>query len=122
MRRWQYCHPMLPAHFRQQLDSSLTTLSARLSELVAEARTGPQPLSAELLDQIASSAGELMLTLAGVRGEHPADELVEQAIADARRIREAVRTQRLGREGLEEEADELRREVEEIVRCDRRAA
>jgi hypothetical protein len=113
---------MLPAHFRQQLDSSLTTLSARLSELVAEARTGPQPLSAELLDEIASSAGELMLTLAGVRGEHPADELVEQAIADARRIREAVRTQRLGRGRLEEEADELRREVEEIVRCDRRAA
>jgi hypothetical protein len=113
---------MLPTHFRQQLDSSLTSLSARLSDLVDQARLAPQPLSAELLDEIASSAGELMISLAGLRGEHPADELVEQAIADARRIREAVRTQRHGRGRLEEDADELRREVEEIVRCDRRAA
>ncbi|HZI17786.1 MAG TPA: hypothetical protein VEY09_04250 [Pyrinomonadaceae bacterium] len=113
---------MIPAHLRQQLDSSLTSLSSRLSELVAEARLAPHPLPPELLDQIASSAGELMLTLAGFRGEHPADELVEQAIADARRIREAVRSQRLGRARVEDEADELRREVDEIVRFDRRAA
>jgi len=113
---------MLPAHLRQQLDSSLKSLSLRLSDLVAEARLAPHPLPAELLDEIASSAGELMLTLAGLRGDHPADELVAHAISDAQRIREAVRSQRLGRVRLEEEADELRREVDEIVRCDRRAA
>jgi hypothetical protein len=113
---------MLPPHLRQRLDSSLTLLSVRLSELVAEARLATQPLPPELLDEIASSAGELMLLLAGLKGEHPADELVAQAIADAQRIREAVRSQRLERGCLEDETDELRREVEEIVRCDRRAA
>jgi hypothetical protein len=102
--------------------SSLERISARFAELVAEAKTSPQPLSAETLDDIAATAGELMLALVSLKGSHPSELIIRQAISDAQRVRAAARGQSHGIGSLDATADELSREVEVILRSGTRAA
>lgn len=68
----------------------LSRLSAQLEELFSKISVGggSQYLPPELADEIAATAGEVMVELAALRG----DEVARGAIADARRLREVVRT------------------------------
>jgi hypothetical protein len=67
----------------------LSRLSAHLEELFSRASDrGQEPLPPELADEIAATAGEVMVELA----DHGGDELAGHVIEDARRLREAART------------------------------
>jgi hypothetical protein len=103
-------------HF--QVDK-LSRFSIRLEELFSELRLGGQDApSAELADEIASTAGEIMLLLA----DHGEDELVRGTLADARRLREAARTLRPEPAQLAEAGRALTQDVARIIREEKRAA
>ena len=94
-------------------------LSGRLEELFNRVSAcGQQAPPAELADEIAATAGEVMLELAGLGG----DELARAAAEDAIRLREAARTLNPSPARLIEGGATLAREVERIIRADRRAA
>jgi tRNA(Ile2) C34 agmatinyltransferase TiaS len=69
---------------------NLSRFSAHLEKLFSQVSDyeGQHSLPQELADEIASTAGEIMVELADHRG----DELVLGAIEDARRLRVVVRT------------------------------
>jgi hypothetical protein len=96
--------------------SALARLSARLDELLSACRTGE--LSPDAADEIAATAGEIMLLLA----DHGGDELVHGALDEARRLREVARTLRPERGRLAEAGAALTRDVERIIREEKRAA
>jgi len=97
----------------------LHELSERLEELFARVSAcGQQAPPPELADEIASTAGEVMLELAGLG----ADELARAAAEDAVRLREAARTLNPSPARLIEGGATLTREVERIIRADRQAA
>lgn len=97
----------------------LHELSERLEELFARVSAcGQQAPPPELADEIASTAGEVMLELAGLG----ADELARAAAEDALRLREAARTLNPSPTRLIEGGATLTREVELIIRADRQAA
>jgi len=94
-------------------------LSERLEELFARVSAcGQQAPPPELADEIASTAGEVMLELAGFG----ADELARAASEDALRLREAARTLNPSPARLIEGGATLAREVERIIRADKQAA
>jgi hypothetical protein len=67
----------------------LSRLSAHLEELFSKiSGCGPGALAPDLADEIAATAGEVMVELADHRG----DELARGVIEDARRLREVVRS------------------------------
>lgn len=94
----------------------LTSLSARLEELFS--LCGADVLSPELTDEVAATAGEIMLLLA----DHGGDELVRAALEDARRLREAARTPRPEPTRLAAAGAILTADVASIIREERRAA
>jgi hypothetical protein len=97
----------------------LHALSERLEELFARVSAcGQQAPSPELADEIAATAGEVMLELAGLG----ADGLARAAAEDALRLREAARTLNPSPSRLIEGGATLAREVERIIRADRQAA
>jgi hypothetical protein len=71
-----------------------------------------------LADEIASTAGEIMLLLA----DHGEDELVRGTLDDARRLREAARTLRPEPAQLAEAGRALTQDVARIIREEKRAA
>lgn len=75
---------------QQSHTARLARLSAALEELLSglSSRGRHEALSPELADEIAATAGEVMVELADHRG----DELARGVIEDARRLREAART------------------------------
>ena len=75
-------------------------------------------LPPELADEIAATAGEIMLLLAN----HGEDELVQGTLADARRLREAARTLQPRRAQLVETGTALTNDVAQIIRAEKRAA
>lgn len=97
----------------------LARFSVRLEELFSEISSrGSETLPPELSDEIAVTAGEIMLVLADHRGE----ELVRETLDDARRLRQAARTQCPRREQVCEAGAALTRDVSLIIREERRAA
>lgn len=97
----------------------LARLSDQLEELFAQASSLRQEIiPPELADEIASTAGEIMLALAG----DEEDELVQGALTDARRLREAARTLRPIRAQINEAGAALARDVSLIIRDDKQAA
>jgi hypothetical protein len=97
----------------------LHELSERLEELFARVSAcGQQAPPPELADEIASTAGEVMLELAGLG----ADALARAAAEDAVRLRETARTLNPSPARLIEGGATLTREVEQIIRADRQAA
>jgi hypothetical protein len=107
---------MATHHF--QLDK-LSKFSTRLEELFSDLwRCRPEELTAEMADEIAATAGEIMLLLA----DHGEDELVRGTLQDARRLREAARTARPQRATLVEAGAALTNDVSQIIRAERRAA
>lgn len=105
----------MPTHHHFQL-GKLAQLSARLDELFSLCGAGT--LSAELADEVAATAGELMLLLA----DHGGDQLVRGALDDARRLREAARTLRPESARLAEAGAALTQDVARIIREEKRAA
>jgi hypothetical protein len=104
----------MPEH-RFQL-GELAQLSLRLEELISLCAHGG--LSPEAADEVAATAGEIMLLLA----DHGGDTLVRGALDDARRLREAARTLRPERERLVETGAALTGDVARIIREEKRAA
>ncbi|MGI9107171.1 MAG: hypothetical protein ACR2G4_13090 [Pyrinomonadaceae bacterium] len=103
-------------HF--QLDK-LTHFSARLDELFSAILScGQDSLSPDVADEVAATAGEIMLLLAN----HGGDKLVRGTLEDARRLREVARTLRPGGAQLVEVGVELTKDVARIIREEKRAA
>jgi hypothetical protein len=97
----------------------LSRLSAHLEELFSTvAGCGPEPLAPELADEIAATAGEVMVELA----DHGGDELAGHVIADARRLREVVRAAGPEPARVAESGRSLVSDLELVIREDRRAA
>jgi hypothetical protein len=105
----------MPARHHFQL-GKLAQLSARLDELFSLCGAGA--LSPELADEVATTAGEIMLLLA----DHGGDELVRGALDDARRLREAARTLRPEPSRLTAAGAALTADVARIIREKKRAA
>ncbi len=91
----------------------------RLEELFSEFSNGnPEQPSPELADEIAATAGEIMLLLA----DHDNDELVRGTLDDARCLRDAARTLQPVREQLVNAGMALTDDVTRIIREEKRAA
>ena len=98
----------------------LARLSAHLEELFAQVlvRGGRESLPPELTDEIAATAGEIMVELADLRG----DELARHVIDDARRLREVARTVCPEPARVAEPWRALVSDLELVIREDKRAA
>ena len=111
---------LLAVNTRHQINTDrLYLLSARLEELFEQIwACGQQPLLLELADEVAATAGEVILDLADL-GQA---EMVRGAIEDARRLREAARTLSPNPARLIEGGAVLTRDVALIIRADKQAA
>ena len=97
----------------------LSCLSAHLEELFSQVLGhGREPLPPELADEIAATAGEIVVELADHRG----DELARQVIEDARRLREVVRAICPEPARAAEPLRALVSDLELVIREDKRAA
>lgn len=108
---------------QQHFTRRLKGFSERLDDLLMEVRHyEPQQLPVELLDEIATTTGELMLVLKDyLTGEH-ASALSQQAAAHARHLREDVRSRELPNDQLAFAIRKLSEEVDLLIREDKRAA
>jgi hypothetical protein len=98
----------------------LTRLSAQLEELfvkVSDCGT-LESLPQDLADEIAATAGEVMVELSDQRG----DGLVRDVVEDARRLREVVRTLHPERARVSAAGRALAHDLEVVIRQGRRAA
>jgi hypothetical protein len=97
----------------------LSQFSIHLEELCSDLRAcredAPPP---ELADEIAATAGEIMLLLA----DHGDDQVVRGTLDDARLLREAARTLQPRRAQLVEAGATLTQDVSRIIRAEKRAA
>lgn len=94
----------------------LARLSARLDEILSTCGRGaPSP---DATDEVAATAGEVMLLLA----DHGGDMTVCGALDDARWLREIARTLRPERARIAEAGAALTQDVERIIREEKRAA
>jgi hypothetical protein len=98
----------------------LSHLSAHLDELFSKVLGGGgrEYLSPELADEIAATAGEVMVELADHRG----DVLTRHVIEDARRLREVVRAVGPELARVAESGHALVCGLERVLREDKRAA
>ncbi|HEX8146861.1 MAG TPA: hypothetical protein VF591_06755 [Pyrinomonadaceae bacterium] len=97
----------------------LSRLSAHLEELFSQVSgITAGHLPPDLADEIAGTAGEIMVELANQRG----DELARGVIEDARRLREVVRSLRPEAAPAAEAGRALVSDLELFIREDRRAA
>jgi hypothetical protein len=97
----------------------LSRLSAQLEELFSRVSArGREPLLPELADEIAATAGEVMVELA----EHGGDQLARLVIEDARRLREVARTSCPEPARVAESGRALVSDLEQIIREDKCAA
>jgi hypothetical protein len=108
---------------QQHFTHLLKQFSGRLEELLLEVRHyEPQLLPVELLDEIATTTGELMLVLKDhLSGPRPS-ELSDKVASHARHLREDVRSRELPNEQLALAIHNLSEEVSLIIREDKRAA
>ena len=114
---------MADALHNHLLTKHLTQFSAKLDELIAEVRRyDSQRLPPELIDELASTTGELMLVLMEHQTTHQSNELTRRAVSDARQLRARARSLDPHSETLAETAMSLTKDVEQIVRQDKRAA
>lgn len=100
--------------------AKLLRLSAHLEELFAKvsAWNGSEPLPPELADEIAVTAGEVMIELADRRD----DELARGVVADALRLREVARASGRQAATVAEVGRALVSDLEVVIREQKRAA
>lgn len=114
---------MPDASRHNRLTRLLEQISTRLEDLQVEVRrTEAQPLPPELIDEIASTAGELILILADHRSAHQTGKPEQAAASHANLLREGVRRRQLHREQIAEAVHTLTQEVSLIINKDKRAA
>jgi hypothetical protein len=106
----------------RMLTSSLEQYCARLEELCTQVRRSLPTLSAELLDEVAGTIGELMLVLIQLQNAHPAEETIRHAVSDAQQIREAVRTEHSQHDEIALAVNLLMSEVDQIIHDEKQAA
>jgi hypothetical protein len=108
---------------QQHFTHQLKRFSERLDDLLMEVRHyEPQLLPVELLDEIATTTGELMLLLKDHLTGQYTSELSHKAASHARHLREDVRSRELPNEQLAVALCNLSEEVNLIIREDKRAA
>jgi len=108
---------------QQHFTQLLKKFSDRLEDLLLEVRHyEPQLLPVELLDEIATTTGELMLVLKDHLSGPRTSELSDKVASHARHLREDVRSRELPNEQLALAIRNLSEEVSLIIREDKRAA
>ena len=99
--------------------NKLYQFPAHLEELLLDLRgTSEDILPLELVDEIAVTAGEIMLLLA----DHGEDALVQETLNDARQLREVARIPLQARVQLVEAGAVLTKDVARIIREEKRVA
>lgn len=97
--------------------------SARLDELLLEIRGfEPSLIPAELLDETASTLGELMLVLIEHKSVDGTKGFTGRAATDARHLRETLRFGQLQSNQLTEAINALREELGTVINLDKQAA
>ena len=108
---------------QQHFTHLLKKFSERLDELLMEVRHyEPQQLPVELLDEIATTTGELMLLLKDHFAGPHTSALSNQVASHARHLREEVRSRELPNDQIAVAIRDLSEEVNLIIREDKRAA
>ena len=108
---------------QQHFTALLKKFSERLDDLLMEVRHyEPQQLPLELLDEIATTTGELMLLLKDRFAGPHTSALSDQVVSHARHLREEVRSRELPNDRLAIAIHDLSEEVNLIIREDKRAA
>jgi hypothetical protein len=105
-----------------QVNRLLVSFSERLDELLLNARSHQLQPPPELLDEIAATTGEIMLVLMNFRENIQTDELLQEALAHAGKLRHHLRSRQFSSEDIAEAFGSLRQEVAQLVRESRRAA
>jgi hypothetical protein len=115
---------MPDALYQERLTRSLKHFSARLDDLLLQVRCLEPPLiPSELLDELASTTGELMLVLAEYQFTHRSEELVQDVISNAHSLRELLRSrQETYTEQLAEAVLSFNERVGLIIRQSKHAA
>lgn len=114
---------MQDAFHHQRFTHSLENFSARLDELLLDIRRfEPSLIPAELLDEIASTLGELMLVLIEHKSLDGAKGFTGRAASDAQHLREALRFGQLPLNQITEAIDALRQELCVVIHEDKQAA
>jgi hypothetical protein len=100
---------------------SLEHFSRKLDELLESARLHQSQPPPELIDEIAFTAGELMLVMTNYPGHHE-EELIREVLAHARSLRERLRMDILQGDEATKDCDSFRREVAQLMRDSKKAA
>ncbi len=115
--------PRMNTPHRFRLTEMLTSYSSRLDDIsLAVQRFGAQPLELELLDELAVTVDELLLTLDEHRRAFGDDPLVDELISDARQLIGIVRRRSLPQERLAGATSDVIFKIGRVVHADKQAA
>lgn len=107
----------------QRFTRELGRFSDRLDDLMLELRRfEPAHVPAELLDEMASTLGELMLVLIEHKDGDGAKTSTGRAASDAQHLREAMRLGQLQYSQITEALGTLRQELGVVIHEDKQAA
>lgn len=115
---------MQDALYHQRFTQSLEHFSARLDDMLLDVRRfDPSLIPAELLDEIASTLGKLMLVLIEHKSSDGVNGFTRRAASDTRRLREVLRFGYLLQSNqLTEAMHALREELGVVIYEDKQAA
>jgi hypothetical protein len=114
---------MQDAIYHQRFTQSLERFSARLDDLLLEVRRfEPSLIPAELLDEIASTLGELMLVLIEHKNIDGVTGFAGRAASNARHLRETLRLGQLQPKQFTEAITALLQELGDVIHQDKQAA
>lgn len=107
----------------RRLTTRLVEYSSKLEDLTLELRRlGPQPPAPELLDELAVTVDELLLTLDEHRHACGPDELVDSVTSEALALMRGVRAHSLEHERVAESASGVVQGLARVIRQDKLAA
>ena len=113
----------MPRAHQQHLARLLARFSERLDQLLVEARRHKtELLPPELIDEMASTTGELMLVLVDYQTAQQKDDSVKEAIQHAGQLRQLMRSRLLDEGSIADEIHSFTEEVGSIIREHKRAA
>lgn len=111
---------MFEAARQLHFSRALERLRVRFDELLDSARSHPRCLPPELTDEIALTAGELMLVLTNHQGHEEA--AVREVLSHAKTLRQRLRADGPDQAQLTEDCDSFSREVARLAADSKRAA
>jgi hypothetical protein len=114
---------MQEASNHQRFTQSLKLFSERLDELLTEIRRfEPHLTPVELLDEIASILGELVLVFTEYRSNDWVTGFTQRATSDAQHLRDALRSGNLQSERLPQAICALCEEIGSVIHEDKQTA